>query len=178
MLLSPELRQAALASADRVADTATADGLTLTGEELTLTEETDDDWSLWEADWNDSSHQEGLVAAVPALREGQGLNKSYVVVLMEPFSNTRAPLVRLLGVGHRLHDGDEEPELTAVETYSPARPPVRVCDRLSPEQVLQLITNYHTGKIARALAEDYGISLSSVKRLLRQHRGRLKDLST
>jgi hypothetical protein len=44
-------------------------------------------------------------------------------------------------------------------------------DRLSPDDVETIIDLYHGGTIAQDLAEKFGIGLSSVRRLLRTHRG-------
>jgi hypothetical protein len=48
-------------------------------------------------------------------------------------------------------------------------------ERLSPETITALIADYRAGSIGKEIAEKYGISLSSVRRLLRKHGGRLKD---
>lgn len=48
-------------------------------------------------------------------------------------------------------------------------------DRLSPDEVQTLIDLYRTGTIAKDLAVKFGISLSSVRRLLRKHSARLSD---
>ena len=50
-----------------------------------------------------------------------------------------------------------------------------MADRLSPEEVQTIINRYRTGTIAKDLAATFGISLSSVRRLLRKHRARLSD---
>lgn len=38
-----------------------------------------------------------------------------------------------------------------------------------------MIADYRAGSIGKEIAEKYGISLSSVRRLMRKHGGRLKD---
>jgi transposase len=43
-------------------------------------------------------------------------------------------------------------------------------DRLGEQIILEIVRSSHTGTTHRALAERYGISLSSVKRVLRRHR--------
>ena len=48
-------------------------------------------------------------------------------------------------------------------------------DRLSDRDVQTMIDLYRGGMIAREVAGQFGISESSVKRLLRRHGGRLKD---
>jgi transposase len=42
--------------------------------------------------------------------------------------------------------------------------------RLGEQIILEIVRSSHTGTTHRALAERYGISLSSVKRVLRRHR--------
>lgn len=48
-------------------------------------------------------------------------------------------------------------------------------ERLSPETVAAMIADYQAGSIGKEIAEKYGISLSSVRRLMRKYGGRLKD---
>ena len=48
-------------------------------------------------------------------------------------------------------------------------------ERLSPETIAAMIADYRAGSIGKEIAEKYGISLSSVRRLMRKHGGRLKD---
>ena len=43
-------------------------------------------------------------------------------------------------------------------------------DRLNADDLRRLIVAYHSGTTQRELAERYGISVTSVKRLLRLHR--------
>jgi FixJ family two-component response regulator len=45
----------------------------------------------------------------------------------------------------------------------------RLRDRLSPGDVQAMIELYRSGSTARQVAEKFDVSLSSVKRLLRQH---------
>jgi hypothetical protein len=46
----------------------------------------------------------------------------------------------------------------------------RLVDRLGEQIILEIVRSSHAGTTHRALAERYGISLSSVKRVLRRHR--------
>lgn len=48
-------------------------------------------------------------------------------------------------------------------------------DRLSPDEVQTIIDLYRAGSIAKDVAAKFGISLSSVRRLLRKHGARLSD---
>jgi hypothetical protein len=71
-----------------------------------------------------------------------------------------------LGRAHQEPVGD--PELS-VRTTAKADQPHRVVDRLGEQAVRELIEAFHAGTPTWRLAERYGISLSSVKRLLRRH---------
>jgi hypothetical protein len=48
-------------------------------------------------------------------------------------------------------------------------------ERLAEGQVAEIIRQYRAGKIGKELAAEFKISLSSVRRLLRNNGGRLKD---
>ena len=48
-------------------------------------------------------------------------------------------------------------------------------DRLSPDKVQTIIDLYQGGMIAKDVAAEFGISLSSIRRLLRKHSARLSD---
>jgi transposase-like protein len=45
----------------------------------------------------------------------------------------------------------------------------RLRDRFSPDDLLAMIDLYRSGTTAKRVAEKYGVSLRSVKRLLHQH---------
>ena len=53
---------------------------------------------------------------------------------------------------------------------APQRQRWRLVDRLGEQIIRDLLRDSRTGTTHRALAERYGISLSSVKRVLRRHR--------
>jgi 2,4-dienoyl-CoA reductase-like NADH-dependent reductase (Old Yellow Enzyme family) len=48
-----------------------------------------------------------------------------------------------------------------------AKPPWSLRERLDEHEIAELITGYHHGATAASLATAHGVSLSSVKRLLR-----------
>lgn len=62
------------------------------------------------------------------------------------------------------HDGNTGAE-GATETVIRSR---RLRDRFSPEDLQAMIDLYRSGTTARQVAEKYGLSLRSVKRLLHQ----------
>jgi hypothetical protein len=51
----------------------------------------------------------------------------------------------------------------------------RLCDRFFPEDLQTMIDLYRSGTTAKQVAEKFGISLRSVKRLLHQHGVRRRD---
>ena len=70
----------------------------------------------------------------------------------------------------RLRDPDlplPQPTVTQGRSRSYA-----MADRLTEDQIQALVESYLAGTHADTLAERYGISLSSVRRLLRQHGAR------
>jgi hypothetical protein len=74
------------------------------------------------------------------------------------------PVVKLL---RRIedHDQDDEPGVRLPES-----PPLRGLARLGSDDVRQLVASFRAGTAKHILAYHYGISLSTVKRLLRRHR--------
>jgi DNA invertase Pin-like site-specific DNA recombinase len=61
-------------------------------------------------------------------------------------------------------DQQERPAL------APQRQRWRLVDRLGEEIIQEMLHDSHSGATQRRLAERYGISLTSVKRVLRPHR--------
>lgn len=72
----------------------------------------------------------------------------------------------------QLHSAQQQVGVARVSVQSIGRSDRewRVSDRLSEDQLRQLVDAFRTGTPKRKLAEDYGISESSVKRLIRKHR--------
>jgi DNA invertase Pin-like site-specific DNA recombinase len=66
--------------------------------------------------------------------------------------------------------GDEATPVALAERCQSGRQ-WRVRDRLSEAEVRQLVKAFQAGTTKHELAERYGISLSSVKRVLRRQRG-------
>lgn len=58
----------------------------------------------------------------------------------------------------------------SVDVAVSARQPWRVADRLGADELDRLLADWRNGTSKPTLARRYGISLSSVKRILRQHR--------
>jgi hypothetical protein len=71
--------------------------------------------------------------------------------------------------------GDGPPSRSPTNDVVTAGRQWRVRDRLSEAQVRQLVEAFQAGTPKHELAERYGISLSSVKRLLRLYQARQQD---
>ena len=78
----------------------------------------------------------------------------------------------------RIEDQQGPAERRSVQ--SARKPEARACtaQRLGEEVITQLIEEYQAGAIGKDLAEKYGISLSSIRRLLKRRGGRLKDITS
>jgi DNA invertase Pin-like site-specific DNA recombinase len=93
-----------------------------------------------------------------------------LVDLRGRFSNpeVRAVVVQVAQLADGIKVEEDQNERPAL---APQRQRWRLVDRLSEQIIRDLLRDRQTGTTHRALAERYGISLSSVKRVLRQHRG-------
>ncbi|MEP6527857.1 MAG: hypothetical protein ABJA86_11910 [Nocardioidaceae bacterium] len=91
-----------------------------------------------------------------------------MVELKGRFSN---PDVRevVASVGHLAAGINSDHSHTAAPTQAPRR--WRLVDRLGEQVIGDLLRDRHAGATHHALAERYGISVSSVKRVMRRHRG-------
>jgi DNA invertase Pin-like site-specific DNA recombinase len=74
-------------------------------------------------------------------------------------------LVAQLAAGIKVEEDQQERLALA-----PQRQRWRLVDRLGEQIIRDLLRDRHAGTTHRALAERYGISVSSVKRVLRRHR--------
>ena len=94
--------------------------------------------------------------------------------LLRRYSNRDDLLKPLVSVLERINEdlpaSQEEAQLVSADGPTPRA--WHVSDRLSPTAVKTLVTSYRAGSTIRVLAEQYGISTSSVKRLLREHGAR------
>jgi hypothetical protein len=99
------------------------------------------------------------------LSEGQGSNKNPLVDL-----RGLEPEVRDLveSVGQLTAEINSDHCHTAAPTQAPRR--WRLGDRFGEQVIGDLLRDRHAGATHRALAERYGISVSSAKRVLRRHR--------
>jgi hypothetical protein len=90
-----------------------------------------------------------------------------LVEVLRRYSN-KSDLVRImLDVLCRIEENDQTDEPGVLSTgKGGGLPPVR--DRLSDADVRELETRFRAGTAKHVLASEYGISLSSVKRVLRE----------
>jgi hypothetical protein len=108
--------------------------------------------------------------AAPAAEQGQ----PEVVELLSRYSNREDLLKPLVNVLERINSEPEpdEPQDQLPSADGPDPRPWQVTDRLSPADIKTLVKSFLAGDTIRVLAERYGISTTSVKRLLREHGAR------
>lgn len=96
-----------------------------------------------------------------------------LVDLIRRYSN-RADLQERLGQAClRLNQHDQELQQPTLDSVSGQSSGVwRVRDRLTEDQVMQLIAEFLSGTSKRELAERYDLSFSTVKNILRRHGAR------
>jgi hypothetical protein len=74
----------------------------------------------------------------------------------------------MLEVLRRIEDGDRKDEPGGVTSREAG--PERPSDRLSEADVREIVNRFRAGTPKHKLAADYGMSLSTMKRLLRRYR--------
>ena len=74
----------------------------------------------------------------------------------------------MIDVLRRIERGDQADEPGGVESREGCS--LRLSDRLSEQDVAKIVRRFRAGVAKNKLAAEYGISLSSVKRVLRKHR--------
>jgi hypothetical protein len=101
----------------------------------------------------------------PRLRRWEGVD------LLARYSNTPDLLADLRTTWRVLHgpddEGDDEPGLGG-RYGQERRSPEKITERLRPADLEALIGHYRAGRTIRQLAEEFLISESSVKRVLRE----------
>lgn len=94
-----------------------------------------------------------------------------LVELLRRYSNRDDLLKPLVSIPERIHEEPsvvtEEAQLTSAD--GPAPRAWQISRRLSSTDIKTFVTSYLAGSTVRDLTERYGISTSSVKRLLRKH---------
>ena len=92
-----------------------------------------------------------------------------VVDLIRAYSKRPDLLFELVSTVERLQVKDAQMVDTARSVRSEQAPRIwRICDRLSDADVQSLVSDYRAGMTARELAEQFKISKSSVKLILRK----------
>jgi helix-turn-helix resolvase-like protein len=92
-----------------------------------------------------------------------------IVGVMRRYSNRSDLLEQLRNVVVILSDGGQDEDAGARVTIECVIRSRRLCDRFSPEDLQTMIDLYRSGTTARQVAEKFGVSLRSVKRLLYKH---------
>ncbi|WP_163513579.1 helix-turn-helix domain-containing protein [Fodinicola acaciae] len=94
------------------------------------------------------------------------------VELVGAYSNHPDLANTLVSTAQQLHEAQARQGMDAPTVSSTGRSPQlwRVADRLNEDEIRLLIAAFMAGTPKVQLAKQYGISLSSVKRLLRKHR--------
>jgi hypothetical protein len=95
-----------------------------------------------------------------------------LVDLLQAYLNRGDLLHDLREAAQQVKQADEAPAETnrSVRTAASGFRQRRLTDRLTDEQVQKIVSAFEAGTPRWRLAEEFGISLSSVGRLLRQHR--------
>jgi len=91
------------------------------------------------------------------------------VRVIRRYSNRSDLLEQLRNVAVILSDGGQDDGAGAKVTIECVIRSRRLCDRFSPENLQTMIDLYRSGTTARQVAEKFGVSLRSVKRLLYKH---------
>jgi hypothetical protein len=87
-----------------------------------------------------------------------------LVDLLVRYSNHEDALRHVVKVLRRIEDYDQADD-PGVRLPQPT--PLRGLARLNPDNVRQLVASFRTGTPKHVLAHRYGVSLSTIKRLLR-----------
>ena len=88
---------------------------------------------------------------------------------MRAYSKRSDLLFELVSAVERLQVKDVQTADTTRRVRSEQAPRIwRICDRLSEADIRSLISSYRVGTTARELAEQFKISKSSVKQILRE----------
>ena len=99
------------------------------------------------------------------------MNIYALVELLSRYSNRDDLLKPLVSVLDRINTqpepAEEQDQLPSADGPTPAT--WRVNDRVTPVDAKALVDSFLAGDIIRVLADRYGISPSSVKRILRKH---------
>lgn len=94
-----------------------------------------------------------------------------MVELLRRYSNRSSLLGPMLDVLRRIEGGDQSEELrSGVMARRGDDGLRRPSDRLSEMDVREIVSRFSAGVAKHRLAVDYGMSLSTMKRLLRRHR--------
>ena len=100
---------------------------------------------------------------------------SLTLDLLSAYSNHHDQIEGMEHVLCRIAANDQSGLPGQVPSGSPSRSR-SVVDRLSPADIESLVARYRSGVKLKRLADDYGISISTVKRVLRKHGARRRTI--
>ena len=104
----------------------------------------------------------------PAHPHVRALTCGFWVEVLRRYSNRPDLLGPMLDVLRRLQEGDHTEEPGGVQSREGGT--LRPNDRLSGNDVSEIVDQFRAGVPKHRLATQYGMSLSTLKRLLRKHR--------
>jgi len=97
---------------------------------------------------------------------GQGSSRTALAEALRRYSNRPDLLGPMIDVLRRIVVGDQVDEPGGAESREGCS--LRLSDRLSEADVVKMVGRFRAGMAKHKLAAEYGMSLSSVKRLLRR----------
>ena len=94
---------------------------------------------------------------------------SILVELCRRYSNRQDLVNPLVNVLEKIKNGAPDPRDDLVPVNGTQPGVWRITDRLSPSDIESLVESYRSGSTMNAVAERYGVSVATVKRLAREH---------
>ncbi|WP_414940139.1 resolvase [Amycolatopsis sp. cmx-11-51] len=89
--------------------------------------------------------------------------------LCRRYSNRQDLVNPLVNVLNKIQNGSSDANDDLVTVNGTQSDVWRIADRLSPSDIESLVESYRTGGTLKAVAERYGVSVATVKRLAREH---------
>lgn len=91
-----------------------------------------------------------------------------MVELLTRYSNRSDLLKPLLGVLQRIKVNDQTDE-PGIDVYTPSVPSRRIQDRMTDQQVMEIIDCYRSGLTRREVAAKFDVPERTVKWIMRKH---------
>jgi hypothetical protein len=99
----------------------------------------------------------------------RGWSKTAMVEVLRRYSNRPELLKPMQDVLRRTAEGDRT-DAPGIQSTGSGGGSASVRDRLSEADVREIVRRFRAGEPKHRLAAEYGMSLSTIKRLLRRHR--------